>query len=115
MGRKLSKNPKDYTLRVRLDYKTTMELENCCEKLNLTKSEFIRYLIDKTSKELYYMDWEKGVASYKLTDPELRKSRAERYLEKLNQRNLLPKDARPKEDVSNLSLAEKWKLAKART
>ena len=114
MGRKPSKNPKNYVVRARLDYGTLMQFEHCCERLNLTKAEFIRYLIDKTSKELYFMDWEKGVASYKLTDPELRKSRAERYLEKLNQRNLLPKDALPKEDISNLSLEEKWKLAKAR-
>lgn len=114
MGRKPSKNPKNYQVKARLDYAGNMKLEHCCERLNLTKPEFIRYLIDKTSKELYCMDWEKGVASYKLTDPELRKSRAERYLEKLNQRNLLPKDALPKEDISNLSLEEKWKLAKAR-
>lgn len=114
MGRKPAKNPKNLLVKARLDYKTTMELEHCCERLNLTKSEFIRYLIDKTSKELYYMDWEKGCASYRLTDPELRKSRAERYLEKLGQRNLLPKDARPRKDISNLSLSEKWKLAKAR-
>lgn len=113
MGRKPAKNPKNLLVKARLDYKTAMQLENCCEKLNLTKAEFIRYLIDKTSTELYFMDWEKGCASYRLTDLELRKSRAERYLEKLDQRNLLPKNAQPRKDISDLSLSEKWKLAKA--
>lgn len=113
MGRKPSKNPKNYLVKARLDYASNMKFEHCCERLNLTKAEFIRYLVDKVSKELYFMDWEKGVASYKLTDPELRKSKAERYLEKLGQRNLLPKDARPRKDMSDLSLSERWKLAKA--
>lgn len=114
MGRKFSKNPKNYLVKARLDYASNMKLEHCCERLNLTKADFIRYLVDKVSKELYYMDWEKGVASYILTDPELRKSRAERYLERLDQRRLTPKNAQPRKDISDLSISEKWKLAKTR-
>lgn len=91
IGRKPAKNPKNLLVKARLDYKTAMQLENCCEKLNLSKSELIRYLIDKVSKELYYMDWEKGVAAYRLTDPDLRKTRAKRYLERIDHINLLPK------------------------
>ena len=114
MGRKPSKNPKNYIVKARLDYESIMKLEHCCERLNLTKAEFVRYLIGKVSNELYFMDWEKGCASYKLTDPNLRKSRAERYLERIDQRNLLPKGMTLKKNPDEMSLTEKWKLAKAK-
>ena len=41
-GAKLTDNPKDYMLRVRMDKTTVSKMEHCCKKLNVTKSELVR-------------------------------------------------------------------------
>lgn len=48
-GTKLTDNPKDYMLRVRIDQKTLQELDACCEEQNLSRSEIVR----KGIKEQY--------------------------------------------------------------
>lgn len=48
-GTKLTDNPKDYMLRVRMDAETLKELDVCCEKENLSRSEIVR----KGIKEQY--------------------------------------------------------------
>lgn len=48
-GTKLTDNPKDYMLRVRMDAETLKELDICCEKENLSRSEIVR----KGIKEQY--------------------------------------------------------------
>ena len=48
-GTKLTDNPKDYMLRVRMDAETLKELDACCEKANLSRSEIVR----KGIKEQY--------------------------------------------------------------
>ena len=41
-GRPTSENPKDYMLRVRMDEETLKQLDECCEELNLSRSEVVR-------------------------------------------------------------------------
>lgn len=41
-GTKLTDNPKDYMLRVRLDEQTLSELDYCCKADNLSRSEVVR-------------------------------------------------------------------------
>lgn len=41
-GTKLTDNPKDYMLRVRMDSNTVEKLDACCEKQGLTRSEVVR-------------------------------------------------------------------------
>ena len=48
-GTKLTDNPKDYMLRARMDAETLKELDACCEKENLSRSEIVR----KGIKEQY--------------------------------------------------------------
>ncbi len=44
-GTKLTDNPKDYMLRVRLDESTLKELDECCEYNKCSRSEFVRTCI----------------------------------------------------------------------
>lgn len=41
-GTKLTDNPKDYVLRVRLDNDTLQKLDKCCEKSGMNRSEVVR-------------------------------------------------------------------------
>lgn len=50
-GTKLTENPKDYMLRVRLDQTTVKKLDAVCEKKQITRSEAVRRGIDKLSEE----------------------------------------------------------------
>ena len=45
-GTKLTDNPKDYMLRVRMDKKTVEKLDSICEKEKITRSEAVRQGID---------------------------------------------------------------------
>ncbi|MCM1315438.1 MAG: hypothetical protein NC205_00300 [Prevotella sp.] len=51
-GTKLTNNPKDTQLKIRADKQTIKDLEYCCEKTNLTKSDVIRLGIKKVKKEV---------------------------------------------------------------
>ena len=51
-GAKLTDSPKDYMLRVRMDKKSVQMLDDCCEKMNLTKSEVVRMGIGKVHAEI---------------------------------------------------------------
>ena len=46
-GTKLTNNPKDYILRVRLDEKTLEKLDKCCENQGLNRSEIVRKGIEQ--------------------------------------------------------------------
>ncbi|MCB6829301.1 ribbon-helix-helix protein, CopG family [Megamonas funiformis] len=46
-GTKLTDNPKDYMLRVRLDNDTLNRLDELCEKHNTNRSVIVRMGIDK--------------------------------------------------------------------
>lgn len=46
-GTKLTNNPKDYMLRVRLDNETVNKLDEVCEKESLTRSEVVRRGIEE--------------------------------------------------------------------
>jgi len=46
-GRPASENPKDYMLRVRMDEETVRKLDECCEHLNLSRSEVVRKGIEE--------------------------------------------------------------------
>lgn len=48
-GTRLTDNPKDYMLRVRMDNQTLAELDACCESQQLSRSEIVR----KGIKEQY--------------------------------------------------------------
>ncbi len=48
-GTKLTDNPKDYMLRVRMDEKTLSKLDSICEKEKTNRSEVVR----KGIEELY--------------------------------------------------------------
>ena len=41
-GTKLTDNPKDYMLRVRMDEKTILMLDECCEEYKKNRSEVVR-------------------------------------------------------------------------
>ena len=41
-GSKLTDNPKDYMLRVRMDQGTLKQLDECCEAEKLSRSEIVR-------------------------------------------------------------------------
>ncbi len=41
-GTKLTDNPKDFMLRVRLDKETLEQLDECCEAEQLSRSEVVR-------------------------------------------------------------------------
>jgi predicted transcriptional regulator len=46
-GRPASETPKDYMLRVRMDEETVRKLDECCENLNLSRSEVVRKGIEE--------------------------------------------------------------------
>lgn len=41
-GTKLTDNPKDYMLRVRIDKETLQQLDECCEEEQVSRSEIVR-------------------------------------------------------------------------
>ena len=41
-GTKLTENPKDFMLRVRMDKETLQQLDECCEAESLSRSEAVR-------------------------------------------------------------------------
>lgn len=41
-GRPKSENPKDFTLRVRMDKETLAQLDECCKEEQLSRSEIVR-------------------------------------------------------------------------
>lgn len=51
-GRPVSENPKDYTLRVRMDEQTLQQLDECCEAENLSRSEVVRKGIQEQHSKL---------------------------------------------------------------
>lgn len=51
-GTKLTDNPKNIQLKIRADSQTISDLEYCCEKASLTKSDVIRLGIKKVKQEL---------------------------------------------------------------
>lgn len=51
-GTKLTDNPKDIQLKIRADKQTVEDLEYCCEKTKLNKSEVIRLGIQKVKQEV---------------------------------------------------------------
>lgn len=51
-GRPKSENPKDIQLKIRADKQTIDDLEFCCEKKQLTKSDVIRLGIQKVKDEV---------------------------------------------------------------
>jgi len=52
MGRPISDNPKDKTLRIRVDTKTLEILDECVEILNSTRSDVVRQGVDKIRDDL---------------------------------------------------------------
>lgn len=51
-GTKLTDNPKDFTLRVRMDKKILEKLDFCCKENNLTRSEIVRKGIEEQYENL---------------------------------------------------------------
>ena len=51
-GRPKSENPKDIQLKIRADKQTIEDLEYCCQKTALTKSDVIRLGIQKVKEEV---------------------------------------------------------------
>ena len=51
-GRPKSDNPKNTAIKIRADKQTVEDLEFCCEKASLTKSDVIRLGIQKVKQEL---------------------------------------------------------------
>ena len=51
-GTKLTDNPKDYVLRVRLDEKTLNMLDACCKTKGLNRSEVVRKGIEQQYAEI---------------------------------------------------------------
>lgn len=50
-GTKLTDNPKDYMLRVRMDNDTLNRLDDLCEKYNTNRSVIVRMGIDKLHQD----------------------------------------------------------------
>lgn len=51
-GTKLTNNPKDYMLRVRMDKNTSEKLEYLSKKMKLSKSEVVRIGIEEQYKKI---------------------------------------------------------------
>ncbi len=51
-GTKLTDNPKNYMLRVRMDEQTLEKLDKCCEVENLSRSEVVRNGISELYKRV---------------------------------------------------------------
>lgn len=51
-GTKLTDNPKDYMLRVRLDKETLEKLDECCETNHKSRSEVVREGISEQYKKI---------------------------------------------------------------
>lgn len=51
-GTKLTDNPKDYMLRVRMDKQTLEQLDDCCKVNNLSRSEVVRVGIREQYKKI---------------------------------------------------------------
>ncbi|MBD5146075.1 MAG: CopG family transcriptional regulator [Ruminococcus sp.] len=51
-GTKLTDNPKDKILRIRIDDKTEYELETVCQHTKMSKSEVVRKGIEKQYAEI---------------------------------------------------------------
>lgn len=51
-GTKLTDNPKDYILRVRLDEHTLGKLDECCAETGLNRSEIVRKGIEQQYAEI---------------------------------------------------------------
>ena len=51
-GRPVSENPKDYMLRVRMDEQTLQQLDECCEAVNISRSEVVRKGIQEQHSKL---------------------------------------------------------------
>lgn len=51
-GRPPSENPKDKTLRVRVDEQTIEKIDQCTQSLNTTRSDIVRKGIDKVYDDL---------------------------------------------------------------
>ena len=51
-GQRLTDNPKDFLLQVRLDAETKKDLDECAEKLNLDRSKVVRKGIQMVKKSL---------------------------------------------------------------
>lgn len=51
-GRPKSENPKDIQLKIRADQQTIDDLEFCCKKKQMTKSDVIRLGIQKVKDEV---------------------------------------------------------------
>lgn len=51
-GTKLTENPKDYMLRVRLDKETTEKLDRVAEKKKVSRSEVVRIGIEEQYQKL---------------------------------------------------------------
>lgn len=56
MGRPLSDNPKGKRVGVRLDEDTLQTLDNCCKKLDQSKSEVVRTGINLVAEKLSKSD-----------------------------------------------------------
>lgn len=52
MGRPLSDNPKNGTLRIRVDMTTLEKLDECSKALNTTRSDVVRKGIEKIHDDL---------------------------------------------------------------
>ena len=50
VGTKLTNNPKDFMLRVRLDQKTLQQLDIICQEENQPRSKVVRNLIKERAK-----------------------------------------------------------------
>ena len=51
-GRPKSENPKEFQLKIRADKQTIEDLEYCCEKTQLNRSDVIRRGIQKVKEEV---------------------------------------------------------------
>ena len=51
-GTKLTDNPKDYMLRVRMDKQTLKQLDDCCKAEGLSRSEIVRKGIYEQYKKI---------------------------------------------------------------
>lgn len=52
VGRPKAENPKDIQLKIRADKQLIEDLDLCCEKLQMTRSDVIRYGIRKVKAEV---------------------------------------------------------------
>lgn len=89
IGRPKGKNNKEYVYSLRMDERTKTRLETYCRLLNMTKSEVIRFAIDRLREENDYGE-NMGVTIMKMGSIQIEAETEDEAIKKAEHLALLP-------------------------